>query len=80
MAMILAKKLQINPDSQILLLNAPFDFKLTDLPDGCSTVTYSADKVACVFLFAQDSGELAAYGEAALTGRCSRRFILDCLP
>ena len=67
MAMTLAKKLQIKPDSRILLLNAPFSFNLTDLPDGCSVVSYSADIVDCVILFAQDSGELDAYGEAALT-------------
>ncbi|MBE2222343.1 MAG: hypothetical protein IAF02_12420 [Anaerolineae bacterium] len=65
--MTLAKKLQIKPDSQILLLNAPFDFKLTELPAGCSVVTYSDDKVACVLLFAQDKGDLEAYGEAVIT-------------
>lgn len=67
MAMSLVKKLQIKPNSQILLLNAPFDFELTDLPAGCSVVTFSQDKADCIFLFAQDSGDLAAYGESAVT-------------
>lgn len=66
MSMSLSKKLQIKPDSQILLLNAPFSFELSDLPTGCSIVTNSVDKVACVLLFAQDSGELEKYGAGAI--------------
>lgn len=67
MAMNLAKKLQIKPDSRILLLNAPKSFQLTDLPSGCILVDSTNDKVPCVFLFAQDSADLEAYGKRALT-------------
>lgn len=65
MAMTLAEKLQIRTNSRILLLNAPAGFQLTDLPSSCTLTREAAGKFECVFLFAQNSADLAAQAPAA---------------
>jgi hypothetical protein len=64
----LAAKLQIRPESRLLVVNAPEGYldRLQPLPKGVELVEGEQDAVDAVHLFARDSAELDRAAPAAL--------------
>jgi hypothetical protein len=78
----LAKKLQLKPGYQILILNAPEGYKdnLGELPEGSRVLSKPSGKVDAVQLFVQNSEELDKFAQSAVDAVKHDGLLWVCYP